>query len=232
MEQDVLVKAVSDQFAAAGGIIWSAFLVAVLGLMTVLRKGENLRILNVDIPREWAFRIYLAYFCISNILVCAVFVRISGLLELIVPGGDSQRKVVATILTQRSMFSPASYFGHTNLQVVSSSFGYALMVLVWWACFSCLAAMRSPKSETDKRYWENLYLIVVFAVGSLSAFAVILVQFKVASFAGQAYPCVNGENCAIYVDKAKTWTTIAGFLGVVVGVGIFRSVQRWVESRH
>jgi len=210
MQEDVLVKALSDCLSSLESFISAAILLAIAVIWPALRGKSTLEFMSMKVERQYAIPVLSSIYLAINLAVLILFLRLAFLLQLL-PDGECAKSAMDTIATHSWILNPYSFFGNSLAAQLYSASTYGLLIVVWWFCFASMHVLGdSPKTKIQKRL-EGIFLGVGLASMLAMQWAGLLMWAKI----GKGIEGYDGINTAV-LGKG-----VMSFISIGLGAFIF-----------
>ena len=158
MDQELLIKALSQQLDALNSLIGWAVGLALISAWAGLQHSHHIEIFSMKVTRREAFFLLGAAFLFVNIAAILFFSRIDDLLLLVDPKHFT--KALTALGTHAWPFNPYAYFGDFVSSLVLSNFGYGGLIIIWWLGYTALALVHDDKKALEFRLIIGTFLAV------------------------------------------------------------------------
>lgn len=209
MQQDALVKALTEHLNALESIFGWMLLVAIALLWAGISMKTEIEVFGTKFQRSHAFYVAAALYLIVNATVLILFLRIGDLFKLI----DDAHFVEAfsATATHRWILNPFSYFGGAIARIHAGG-ELGLLIVVWWLGNASLAVLRDGKNAKTSVILLSLFLLV----GLLSLGAILLDYDVILSRIFLIDRALHDELWITGVERG-----IGCALGVIIGVLLY-----------
>lgn len=223
MDQEILIENIGNHLDSLESFLNAIIIVSVAVAWAGIQRSSEIEILGTKFNRKHAFFALSLLYLIGNMTILILFLRIGDIVSLL----DAKHvlKGISKLATHKWILNPFSYFGNSEISQVYSSEGYGLLIATWWLCNTCLSTLMDDKKNKPANILVSLFLMV----GLASMFAINRVYGKILSLLKKPEP-----DLFIAINQTSAERFIGAFLGIIVGVLIFLSVNlmqnRWKEK--
>jgi hypothetical protein len=218
MDQDILVTAITGQLNGLSSLISTTVGLALVAAWTGLQGEERVSLFSLSVERRHAFYILGASFITANITAIIYFLRLADIVAQI---DDAHlAEALTTLGTNAWPYNPFAVFGDSAFSALHSSFGYGLLIIIWWIGFTALSLLIEYPT---RKIAEWFVMSGFFFVGIASMATIQLVFFEVADR-------VIDKGTPIDLQASGVRATFA-FVGIALGGGLFFLAQRFRARR-
>lgn len=221
MDQDILISAIAGQLNGLSSLISTTVGLALIAAWTGLQGEDKVSVFSLSLKRQHAFYILGASFITANATAIIYFLRLA---DIIAQVDDAHlAEALATLGTSAWPYNPFAYFGDSGLSLLHSSFGYGMLIVIWWIGFIALSLLTEYPTH---KIAERLVMVAFLLVGLASMSAIQIVFFEVMRRVG--------ENAAIFpidVQANLIARTTLTFVGIGIGGLLFYLAQRFTARR-
>jgi len=221
MDQDVLVSAIANQLDGLSALISTTVGLALIAAWTGLQGEEKVSVFSLSVKREHAFYILGASFITANTTAIIYFLRLADIIGEI---DDAHLlEALTTLGTNAWPYNPFAYFGDSTFSLLHSSFGFGLLIVIWWIGFTALSLLVNYPTRVAA---ERVLMSVFLLVGLASMVAIQIVYSEVwirLSETGASFP----------INLKTNWLVRSAFTFAGIGAGglLFWLAQRLRPKR-
>jgi len=221
MDQDILISAIAGQLDGLSNLISTTVGLALVAAWTGLQGEDRVSVFSLSVNRQHAFYILGASFITANATAIIYFLRLADILAQV---DDAHlAEALATLGTSAWPYNPFAYFGDSGLSLLHSSFGYGMLIIIWWIGFIALSLLTEHPTH---KIGERIVMVAFLFVGLASMLAIQLVFFEVMRRVGE-----NATLFPIDIQANLIARMALTFVGIGIGGLLFCLAQKFSARR-